>query len=188
MAKVKLAPAVEAIHGHVGSMLFKTWQNEEITGRMPDRTGYVPTANQVAQQDKFRLAALYGRTAMADSATKQIYTDASETRGVPVFALMVADFLNAPVVDNIDLSRYTGKTGDTLKVRASDDFEVSGVHVAIRATDGTVIEQGAAVKDTSTLLWTYTATTNLSQGQAVSIEVSATDRPGNTTTRTQARS
>ena len=32
--------------------------------------------------------------------------------------------------------------------------------------------------------WSYTATTALAQGQAVSIEVSATDRPGHEGTKT----
>jgi hypothetical protein len=187
MAKVKLAPAVEAIHGHVGSMLFKRWENEEIVGKMPDRTGIVPTANQLVQQNKFRLAALYGKTGMADPQTKELYATAAAGRGVPVFALMVADFLNAPAVDEIDLSAYTGKVGEKIRARVSDDFEVASVSVVIRAQDGAVVEQGAAVKGADGLTWTYTTTTALQAGQAVSIEVTATDKPGNTNTRTQAR-
>jgi hypothetical protein len=35
----------------------------------------------------------------------------------------VADFFNALAVDEIVLSGYTGKTGETIKIRASDDFE-----------------------------------------------------------------
>lgn len=188
MAKVKLNPTLEAIHGHVGDMVFKRFEGQEIVGKMPDRTGIVPTENQVAQQDKFRLAALYGKAVMADPATKKIYVDASGRLGVPAFALTVGDFLNAPVVDEIDLSAYAGKIGDKIAVRASDDVEVQEVSVAIRDQGGVVLEQGAAVFTANTGAWTYTATTALAQGQAVSIEVSATDRPGHRTTRTQARS
>jgi hypothetical protein len=36
-------------------------------------------------------------------------------------------------------------------------------------------------------LWTYTTTTNLPDGQPVSIEVTATDRPGHKTTKTQVK-
>jgi hypothetical protein len=36
--------------------------------------------------------------------------------------------------------------------------------------------------------WTYTATTNLPDGQQVVIEVTATDRPGHKTTKVQAKS
>jgi len=155
---------------------------------MPDRTGIVATANQVAQQDKFRLAALYGKAALADPDTKQVYEDAAARKGIPVFALTLGDFLNAPAVDEIDLSGYSGKANEPIRIRASDDVEVSGVSVAIRDQGGAVLEHGVAAKAAGSLSWTYTTTTALQAGQAVSIEVSATDLPGHTTTRTQAKS
>jgi hypothetical protein len=187
MAKVKLAPALEAIHGHVGTMLFKRWHNEEIVGKLPDRTGIVPSANQLAQQEKFRLAAIYGKAAMADPETKQLYTDVAQSRGVPVFALMVADFLNPPAIDEIDLSAYTGKAAEKIRARVSDDLEVTGVTLAIRAQGGAVLEQAPAVKGADGLTWTYTTTTALQEGQAVVIEVTATDKPGNVTSKSQNR-
>jgi hypothetical protein len=58
MAKVTLNPAIEAIQGKVGYFVFKRWEGEEIVAKMPDRTGIVPTENQLAQMEKFRLAAL----------------------------------------------------------------------------------------------------------------------------------
>jgi hypothetical protein len=69
MARVKLNPALEAIHGHVGDLVFKRFGGHEIVGRMPDRTGIVPSADQLAQQDKFRLAALYGKAVLAHPQT-----------------------------------------------------------------------------------------------------------------------
>jgi hypothetical protein len=66
-------------------------------------------------------------------------------------------------------------------VHASDDVEVKGVTVCIRTQGGAVLEEGAAVFTTAAASWTYTATTDLAQGQAVSIEVNATDRPGHKT-------
>jgi hypothetical protein len=188
MAKVKLNPALVAIHGKVGDLVFKTYNHGEIVSKMPDRTGIVPTVNQIAQQDKFRLAALYGKSVMADPDTKQIYDDAAARKGIAVFALTVADFLNPPVIDEVDLASYTGKIGDKIQIRATDDVEVKGVAVAIRDQGGTVLEQGAATWTAATATWSYTATTNLTQGQSVSIEVSATDMPGHKASKTQARS
>ena len=84
--------------------------------------------------------------------------------------------------------RTTSPCGTTkIVVRTSDDIQVAGVNVAIRDQDGAVLEQGAAVKDAGGATYTYTATTALQAGQAVSIEVTATDLPGNSTTRIQAR-
>jgi hypothetical protein len=187
MAKVKLAPAVEAIRGHVGDMLFRHQYDREYVGKMPDFSGVLPTENQTAQREKFRLATVYGKACMANPTTKAQYAAAGDARMIPAFAVAVADFLNAPVVDEIDLSAYTGKIGDTISVRASDDYKVASVGIAIRDQGGSLLESGAAVLGTDGS-WDYTTTSALAEGQAVSIEVTATDAPGHKTTRTQARS
>jgi hypothetical protein len=77
--------------------------------------------------------------------------------------------------------------GDKISIRASDDVEVSGVTLTIRDQGGTVLESGAAVWTPASASWVYTATTALAQGQAVSIEVTATDRPGHSTLKAQER-
>lgn len=187
MAKVKLNPVLEAIQGKVGDLVFRRFEGEEVVGRMPNRTGITPSADQLAQMERFRLAALYGKAALADQQSRTIYENAADRKGIPVFALTVGDFLNAPAVDEIDLSVYTGKTGDVIRIHASDDVQVSGVAVKITKQDGTTQEEGAAVWNSASAIWVYTATTNLTQGQAVSIEVTASDRPGHKTSRTEAR-
>jgi len=188
MAKVKLNPTFDAIQGKVGGLVYKRWEGEEIVSRMPDRTGIVATANQLAQQERFRLAAVYGKAALADPESREVYQDMAGKRGIPVFSVTLSDFLNAPAVDEIDLSTYTGKAAEVIRVRASDDVEVKGVSVTIRAQGGAVLEEGAAVFATSAGTWNYTTTTALPAGQPVSIEVSATDRPGHKATKIQPRS
>ena len=101
------------------------------------------------------------------------------------FALTVADFLRAPVIDQIDLSGYTGKASESIRITAHDDFEVSRVAVMIHDTTGAVLEQGAATASTG--VWNYVTTTNLPAGQQVSIEATASDRSGHKTTKTEAR-
>jgi len=99
--------------------------------------------------------------------------------------LRLARSLQLPVVDQIDLSTYTGKAGETIRITASDDFAVAGVEVTIHDTGGAVLEQGAATAADG--VWNYVTTTNLPPGQQVSIEVTATDRPGHKTTKAQTR-
>ena len=118
--------------------------------------------------------------------TGALYRARTEAKGQPVFSVAVADFFNEPVVDEIDLSAYTGKTGEIIRGRASDDFGVVGIGVAIRDSDNKVLEQGAATA-ASDGAWTYTTTMNLPAGQQVVIEVSSTDRPGHKGTKTQAK-
>jgi hypothetical protein len=53
-----------------------------------------------------------------------------------------------------------------LLLSALGDFVLAGVGVAIRGTDGTVLEQGAAVAGTDGA-YSYTATQTLTAGQTV---------------------
>jgi hypothetical protein len=185
MAKVKLNPVMEKIHGKIGDLVFRRYEDEIVVARKPDRQNVEPTPAQAAHRERFRLAALYGKTVFADPAQKALYEKGAKDRHQTVFALTVGDFLNAPAVDEIDLSAYTGKAGEPITIRASDDFEVAGVYVAIRDTCGAVLEQAAACQSDG--VWLYTTTKALTPGLAVVIEVTATDRPGNKTVRTQAR-
>ena len=186
MAEVTVNPLLKKIHGKIGGLVFKKYGSGTIIAQTPGLRTTPPTPGQQAQQERFKLAAVYNHTALADPVTGALYRARAEAKGQPVFSVAVADFFNEPVVDEIDLSAYTGKTEETIRVRASYDFGVVGVGVAIRDTDSKVLEQGAATA-ASDGAWTYTTTTNLPAGQQVVIEVTATDRPGHKTTKTQAK-
>jgi hypothetical protein len=92
----------------------------KLVTRMPNRTGIVPTADQLAQQERFRLATVYGKAALADPVSRAVYQEVGARRGDPVFTVAVGDFLNAPAVDQIDLADYAGQIGDKIRIRASD--------------------------------------------------------------------
>jgi len=189
MAKVKLNPVLEQIRGKVGDLVFKRYHDEVIMSRLPDVGERTPTPGQAAHRQQFKLAVLYGRTVVADVEKKAIYEAAAKEKGISAFALTVGDFLNAPAVDEIDLSGYTGKAGETIRIQASDDFEVAGVRVRIVDTGGAALEEGPAIRDgMAGGEWRYTTTSELAAGQSVSLEVTATDRPGHKTVKTQPRS
>ena len=82
---------------------------------------------------------------MADAAAKAEYAaKAGESRSA--FNVAVADFFGAPSIDEIDLTGYAGQVGDSIRVRATDDFKVVEVQVSIVNSDGSLVEQGSAVK------------------------------------------
>ncbi len=178
MAKVRLNPVLEGIRGKVGELVFKRYGEEEVVTRAPDLSGRDPTPKQEAVRSRFKLAALYGKTALADPQSKALYEAAAKEKGLSLFALAVADFFHEPAVQEVDLSAYSGKVGERIGIQASDDFEVAGVEVAIRNAEGAVLEKGPAARNGSDTAWTYTTTTEIPSGQSVSIEVTATDRPG----------
>jgi hypothetical protein len=179
MAKVKLNPILERVRGKVGDLVFKRYEDEVVITQKPDFEGVTPTAAQLAHRERFREAALYGRLVMADPETKALYAEAAKDKGQPVFSLMVADFFNAPSVDEVDLSLYTGAIGDTIVIRARDDFDVTGVTVRLTDDAGNAIEHGAAVEaPADSGRWVYTATAAVATGTTVRVAVAATDRPG----------
>ena len=186
MAKIKLNPVLEGIQGKFGDMVFRRQGDRVIVAHRPDVSNRTPSGGQLAQRDRFRLAVIYGQAALADPAKRAAYVAGAAGKNVTPFTLAVADFLHAPVVDEIDLSAYTGHAAEKINIRAHDDFKLTGVAVAIHDTDGHILEQGAAALNQDGV-WAYTTTTALPTGHNVSIEVSATDYTGHKTTRTEAR-
>jgi len=118
MAKVKLNPILEQVRGKVGDLVFKRYGEEVVISRKPDLEGREPTEAQLAARERSRRgqAALYGKLVMADPETKAIYAEAAARKGQPVFSpstslrtgLTVADFFNAPSIDEVDLAGILG--------------------------------------------------------------------------------
>ncbi len=113
------------------------------------------------------------------------YDVSSKARNIPVFALTIADYFNAPTITNIDLAAYRGYPGDVIRIQALDDFGVASVHVTLTNPDTNApIENGAAVESApGSGLWLYTVTVNVSTPN-VKFDVVATDHPGGTATST----
>ncbi len=181
MAKVKLNPILEQVRGQVGDLVFKRSGEDVVISRKPDFSDRQLSEAQEAVHERFRQAALYGKLVMADPEAKKLYEDAAKAKGKPMFSLTIADFFNAPSVDEIDLAGYGGQVGDPIVIRARDDFAVSAVNVALTKADGSSIESGTAVESPAgSGRWVYTATAAVPTGTDVRIAVTATDRPGGT--------
>jgi len=176
MAKVKLNPILEQIRGRVGDLVFRRYEDEVVISQTPDFSGVTPSEAQLAHRERFRRAALYGKMVMADPEAKAVYVAAAERKGKPVFSLTLADFFNAPSIEEVDVSAYSGQAGDKIGVEASDDLDVQRVEVAVVDSEGAVLEEGEATRDG--LRWTYTAQADVASGTTVRIEERAYDRPG----------
>ena len=180
MAKATLNPILEQLRGQVGDLVFKQYGDKIVVTKKPDLSNHKPTAAQRAQRERFRQATLYGKRILADPEARATYDEAAKARGKPVLSLMVADFLNAPCVDEVDVSGHGGQVGDEIVVAASDDFGVVGVNLALTDADGQLIEEGAAVESPAKSgRWVYTAVSAVTADTTVRIAVTATDRPGN---------
>lgn len=131
------------------------------------------TDAQAAQQQKFGEAVAYAR----DTSTKEpVYEEKAAGTSKNAFNAATADFLHPPEILEIDLSGYTGKTGEVIRTRVQDDVKVNKVSIVISTDADQLIEQGAAAADTG-LWWKYTTTAN-APGSNVKVIVHAWDLPG----------
>ena len=124
------------LSGKVGDMLVFSQRNgKTIVSKIPNRTAPQSDA-QIQHLQKFQEAVIYAKSVMADPTTKAAYA-AKAQGGVTAYNVAVADLLNAPNIESINLSAYTGKIGDKIIIRATDDFKVTKVTVTIEnLTDG----------------------------------------------------
>jgi len=99
--------------------------------------------------------------------------------GGSVYKVALADFLNAPKIKEVDVSAYVGAPGNKIRIRAIDDFMVKNVVVTITNEDGTLVEEGEAVKKENGVDWLFTATVQNDSLTGDKIVIKAYDIPGN---------
>ena len=177
MAKIELNSAIRRIQGTIDNWVYRRNGDGVSIAKRPTFTK-PPTPGQLAVREKFRAAAAYAQSVLLDAIQRPRYAAVAQRKGIRVSAFAVADFLNPPEVVGIDISAYHGALGDLIKVRAVDDFEVTGVTVLLKDGENGIIQQGAAVLTDG--VWQYAATGGIAVGEHVVIEAIATDRPGHT--------
>ncbi len=129
---------------------------------------------------RFKEANQYAKKILNEPGMKALYSKGIDEKRSNAHTVAVADYLNKPVIHDINLKAYRGEIGDTLRIKATDDFQVTSVHVRILHGKGKILEQGEAVQyarkpDT----WVYTATEKNPELKGTIIRVTAEDRPGN---------
>ncbi|MFT3739093.1 MAG: hypothetical protein QM786_10065 [Breznakibacter sp.] len=184
MAKVGENIVTTGFSGKLGNLIvFSNRAGKTIVSTAPKKRKAEPTEAQEKHRLKFQEAILYSQNANADPTIKALYkTSAKE--GQTAHNVAVADFLNAPSINEIDVSKYTGQPDSYIQIRAIDDFNVKEVSVAIQNADGSEVESGMATLQPGSIWWRYTATAANQSLSGDKIIVRATDIPGNLTQQT----
>jgi hypothetical protein len=182
MAKFKLNKMVEGASGGVGqNMMFRQVGRTTLFTSKPEFKG-VSTEKQRNHRERFKRAANFAKEALKDPATKAAYAEKTEGKDfLTAFAMAVKDFLKSPKVDSIDNSGYSGKVGESIILKVSDDFKVADVKVTISLANATVVETGTAVMVAGTADWKFVTTKANATLAGSKIKVVVTDKPGNTT-------
>ena len=185
MAKVAKNLVLHGASGKLGDMLVIRQQGgQTILSVAPGPSKTEPSEAQKLQRSRFQQAVIYAKAQMADPDSKAEYGEKAKGNKT-AYNVAVADFFAAPNIDEIDVANYTGSLGDTIRVRATDDFKVTQVKVTIINADGSLVEEGDAVLQPNDLDWVYTATAENSSLDGDRILVQAMDQPGNVTEQEQ---
>ena len=181
MARVKYNVVTHGASGIVGDLLeFRQRYGKTIIAKIRAKSNKV-SADQLAAREKFRRAAAYGKSVIHDASKRAIY-EPNAGGDITPYILAVKDYFTPPVLVSIDTSAYTGLTGSTIEVKATDDTKVASVAVRIFPAGGVLLEEGAAVYQQDRDVWTYITTASNSQLSGTLVVVEISDLPGNMVT------
>jgi hypothetical protein len=183
MTKIKNNPLLKGASGMLGDVIvYRQLRGEIVMCNRPRKRDEL-TENQKLRKETFLRAVRYAKKQIADPITKAEYEAGITSKKFNAYTVALTDYLSAPSVDGIDVSRYTGAAGDTIAIKATDDFKVTSVHVAVYSASNELIEEGEAVlqPDTSDD-WRYSAGTANATLTGTRVIVTVRDKPGNVTT------
>jgi len=130
-----------------------------------------------SHQDVLRLAAIYAEFAEREA----VYISKAMEIGTTAYNLAIVDCLGAPKVLEINVDNWTGKIGQSIRVKARDNVMVARVTIMIRAADGNLLEAGEAVEsEEGSVWWNYTTQALATMTPFPIVEATAQDLPGNT--------
>ncbi|SFH48583.1 hypothetical protein [Pedobacter insulae] len=178
MARSINNPIMQGATGKVGKITFRRTIFGTVMANMPDyeRTK-VPTADQLAFRQRFKLGTQYIKARMEDPLFKERYAAIAKP-GRSAYTTAFADFMSPPKIHLLDISLYQGQIGDTIRVNATDNFGIETVQVQIKDLAGVIIETGIATFDLLSADFTYLAASENASLVGSKIEVTVTDFSG----------
>ncbi len=169
----------QGFSGTLGKTItFRQRAGKTIVGKVRRKNSGLPSEKTLAVRARFAASIAYARIAIKDPTTKALYKAATGP-DQSASNLAFRDAFVPPKVENIDASAYHGAVGDTLTIRATDDFKVVGVTVLIHDSAGALIEQGPATVFANGADWVYSSTQSNATVAGSKITALAKDLPGN---------
>ena len=168
--------------GRIGKMLvFRQRGGKTFISKRPKPKETEDSEKQVVVKERFKEGVLYAKAVVDDPARKAVYQEKA-TDLVSAYNLAFSDYFKAPEIKNINVENYNGAVGDTIIIKAVDDFKVDKVLVTIKDSSNAEIESGAAVVGTNGSDWVYFAKQANATPLGSKLIIKASDIPGNITT------
>ena len=138
----------------------------------------VASEAQLTQHKAFRKASQYA----VGAKDNPIYVQLAKGTEATAYNLAIADWFGKPVVQEINTDGWSGlEEGQPVRILAEDNTYVASVHVTITNAQGTVLEEGEAVRANG-FEWVYTTTGEVPPLPNRHIVVTAKDLAGNSGT------
>lgn len=165
-----------------GTLVFRKVNGETVVSAAPEMGSKEPSEKQKVQRERFRLASLYAQRVSADPDLLEEYKLAAMKKGfLNVRSLIIADYFRLPEILSIQVN--TKPEGPTLETIVVDYMRVQSVRVSMKNPDGLVFETGNGVLGIDKQTWSYLIQDPAKLVAGVSFEITATDLPGNVTTK-----
>ena len=165
------------------SVVGSTWHGRPVFSmKPPPRKRTKNTQGQQTSINRFRQAHEYAEEALRSDEKYALYAKGINAKKTSAHAVALQDFLTPPVIHYIRAFNYTGKGGDVITVKATDDFRVENVKVTILDSGGQVLEEGNAERyPRRPFIWKYKTTVANPKPEGTTLQATAIDLPGNET-------
>ena len=187
MAKVVLNPALRVLSGDVAGFVYRQQADGSVI--MAKETLLDPNREfsvaQLEQMQKFKEASARYRRLMEDAGTEAAYKKLIAERGLEsrLRALVIGDILKAPVISTLDISKFEGKAGDTIRVVAEDSVGVARLSLSVYDVTASQLVESAEMQMnglvSSTVEWVFTMTAVVDAGHEMQVKATAYDLAGN---------
>jgi hypothetical protein len=164
--------------GRIGDVIFRVWGENTVVSKAPDYSKIKRSEAQKAVNLRFKGATGYGHRALNDPVAYAYYDP--KRRGIQtVWNVAISDYMKRPEIAEIDVWNYSGQAGNTIRVKASDNYGIASVIVMIINALGFEIENGMAVQMPGSEVWVYKAVEENPEWRGGRVVVRVTDSPGN---------
>ncbi|MBS1976588.1 MAG: hypothetical protein JST46_04420 [Bacteroidetes bacterium] len=138
------------------------------------------SAKQKEVINRFKEAQQYAKAIVQRPEMKELYSKGISDRLSSAYHVAATDFLNAPKIHYVKFKEYHGAAGDILRIKATDDFQVTEVFVRVFGANGKLLEEGHADRyRRKSFMWVYKTKVAHPDVEGTMITIIAKDRPGN---------
>ncbi len=136
MAYVKKNIVTEGLSGKLGNnIVFRNVGGKTIVTVKPDTSKRTDSEAQKQHKRRFRAGTINAKKASQDPIIREGYA-AKVKPGQSPYNIALADYFNAPEINEVDLSFFRGTKGSPVLVQVTDDYLVTEVKVAIYDPQG----------------------------------------------------